>query len=96
MNGKEEDELLKRLLPTFKAEAWDHLKTISLGIVEMEDNPSEEERQKLVESVYREAHSLKGAARSVKFVEVEDICQSLESVFAAMKRRGIAFSTPLT
>ena len=40
----------------------------------------------VVESVFREVHSFKGAARSVNMSEVEALCQTLESVFAAWKR----------
>ena len=40
-----------------------------------------------METVFRAAHSLKGAARAVDFTEIESLCQSLEDVFAAWKRR---------
>lgn len=42
--------------------------------------------------MFREAHSLKGAARAVNQTDIETICQSLESVFSLMKRREIHLS----
>ena len=45
-----------------------------------------------MEKIFREAHSLKGAARAVNLKEIETICQSLEGVFARAKRREIALT----
>ncbi len=43
----------------------------------------------IIEAVFREAHSLKGAARSVNLTPVEAVCQSFEDVLAALKRKEI-------
>ena len=51
--------------------------------------------QKLLEAVFREAHSLKGAARSVNVAGIESLSHALESVFAAFKREECAPSAPL-
>jgi len=83
----QEQEFLKSLRATFKIEAGEHLQAIAAGLLELEKTPPHEEQRRLVETVFRAAHSLKGAARAVNFVEVESICQSLENVFAAWKRQ---------
>ena len=88
-------EFLDRLKATFMAEAEEHLRAISSGIVELEKESSPVKRTELIEIVYREAHSLKGAARSVGSKDVESVCHSLESAFAAMKDRTIALSPGL-
>src|SRR5262249_27246907 len=49
----------------------------------------------LIESIFREAHSLKGAARAVNLTRVETVCQALESVFAAWQRQQIGASPRL-
>ena len=80
-------EFLKRLLVTFKVEADEHLKGMGATLLRLENNEdTEEERAQLVETIFREAHSLKGAARSVNLREVESFCQALEGVFAALKK----------
>lgn len=84
---KKEVEYLQSLLEIFKVEAQEHLTAISGGLVELE-KASAEEQVPLVEVIYREAHSLKGAARAVNLGEIESLCQKLESVFAEMKRTG--------
>ena len=45
-----------------------------------------------MEKIFREAHSLKGAARAVNLKEIETICQSMEGVLARAKRREIALT----
>ena len=82
-----EDEFLKSLRATFKVEAGEHLQAIAAGLLALEKTPVPEEQRGLIETVFRAAHSLKGAARAVNFTEVESICQSLEDVFAAWKRQ---------
>lgn len=88
-------EFQKRLLATFKVEAEEHLKGISSGLLRLEKETSSEERLQIVESVFREAHSLKGAARAVNLTGIETLCQAMEGLFARMKRDEIAFSSVL-
>jgi two-component system chemotaxis sensor kinase CheA len=91
----ESDDFQKRLLAMFRVEAEEHLKLITAGLIELERTPSFEKQLTLVENVFREAHSLKGAARSVKMTEVETLCQTLETVFAAWKREELNASPEL-
>lgn len=94
MDGKE-IEFRKRLLQTFKTEAAEHLATISAGLVELERMPPIEVQMEVVETIYRESHSLKGAARAVNIPGIESVCQALESVFAAWKQRTVGYSREL-
>ncbi len=83
----EKDDFLKKLQATFKVEAAEHLRAIATGLLELEQTPAPEPQRRIVETVFRAAHSLKGAARAVDFAEIESLCQSLEDVFAAWKRQ---------
>lgn len=89
------DELLKKLLVTFRIEAGEHLQAMAAGLLALESMPNGAQEAALVETVFREAHSLKGAARAVNLMEIESVCQSLESVFAALKGKRLAVSPPL-
>ncbi|MBI3853099.1 MAG: response regulator [Verrucomicrobia bacterium] len=82
----QEDQFLKSLRATFKVEADEHLQAMAAGLLALEKTLVPDEQRGLIETVFRAAHSLKGAARAVNFTEVESICQSLEDVFAAWKR----------
>ncbi|MFZ4394565.1 MAG: hybrid sensor histidine kinase/response regulator [Kiritimatiellia bacterium] len=86
MNARD-DEFMESLLAAFRGEADEHLQFISEGLLAMERSPPPDQQAALVERVYREAHSLKGAARAVSKTDIESVCQALESVFAAWKRQ---------
>lgn len=88
----DEAEFIKRLLATFKIEAEEHIKAISTGLLLLEKGPQGEERLQTIETIFREAHSLKGAARTVDLKAVESICQSLEDLFKGLKHGQISFS----
>ena len=81
------EEFLKKLQATFRVEAEEHLQVISDGLLKLEKTPLPEEQYNIIESIFRAAHSLKGAARAVDFSDIESSCQSLEDVFAAWKQQ---------
>ena len=87
-----DEAFLKRLLSTFKVEAAEHLAAISSGFLELEKNPDSGRRAELIEIVFREAHSLKGAARTVNASAIETVWRSMEDIFSALKKkdRGLA------
>jgi len=82
-------EFLARLKATFRGEAEEHLRAITDGLIELEKAKLPEKRDELMETVFREAHSFKGAARSVSLKEIESICQALEGAFSALKSGSI-------
>lgn len=79
--------LLIKLRELFALEAQEHLQAIATGLLELEKRPQEARYAEVVETLYREVHTLKGAARAVNLTAVETICQVTESVCAALKRR---------
>lgn len=89
-----DDQMLRRLLPIFREEAREHIAAIATTLSELERVPLAA-RPPLVETAFREAHSLKAAARAVGRREIERVCQSVESVFAALKRGALAPSPAL-
>jgi len=89
------DDFLKKLLATFRLEAEEHLRAMSSLLLALESSSGADESQAQVETLFREAHSLKGAARAVNLSPIEAVCQSLEDVLAALKNRRIAPSADL-
>jgi two-component system, chemotaxis family, sensor kinase CheA len=79
-------EFREKLLATFREEAAEHLGAISRGLIDLENAPVAEGRAPVIEKMFREAHSLKGASRAVNLKEIETVCQSLEGVFSRAKR----------
>lgn len=89
------EEFLKKLLATFRVEAGEHLQAMFAELDRLEKMPAGEQWSAAVEIIYREAHSLKGAARAVNFAELESLCHALESVFSGLKGNRIAAAPPL-
>ncbi|MDP2038802.1 MAG: Hpt domain-containing protein, partial [Ignavibacteria bacterium] len=87
---KKDEEFLKRLQATFRIEAGEHIQNLISGLMELEKLPTSGKNSELIETIFREAHSLKGAARSVNKKDVESVCQTLESIFGKMKNEGLA------
>ncbi|EKD81556.1 MAG: hypothetical protein ACD_39C01749G0002 [uncultured bacterium] len=90
-----DSEFNKRLLETFRIEAEEHIRTVINGLIELEKSPAPEKYSQLIETTFREIHSLKGAARSVNLREFELVCQPLETIFSRLKLNEIAFEADL-
>ena len=82
-----DDDLMRQLRATFKIEAAEHIQAMNRVLLALEQNPEGDERASLLEEIFREAHSLKGAAGAVDFAEVETTAHKLEDVFG-MARGG--------
>ena len=93
--SSQDEEFLRTLRAAFQVEAGEHLQAMTTGLLELEKDPAASFPADTLERVYREAHSLKGAARAVNLTQVETMCQSLESVFAAWKRQELKPSPEL-
>lgn len=76
----------KRLREAFAIEAAEHVQEITAGLIELEKTSDPARRKALVEAVFRDAHSLKGAAGAVEHTQIQSVCQALEGVFAMWKR----------
>lgn len=86
---KKEEEFLAKLLATFRIEADEHLHNLNDTLVKIESGLPDEQKKESLDFIFREAHSLKGAARAVSFSAVERICQALESVLSAWRQQKI-------
>lgn len=88
------DGLLKRLLVTFKLEADDHLRTMAAGLLALEQGLPAAAQGQTVETFYREVHSLKGAARATNLIQIESLCQPMESLLGRVKRQQLSLAAP--
>ncbi|HWK26689.1 MAG TPA: response regulator [Solirubrobacter sp.] len=80
MAGRDAD-LRARLLATFQVEAAEHLAALRAHLIELSG-------RELVETTFRELHTLKGAARSVGRRDVERVCAAAEALLSAHSRAG--------
>lgn len=81
---------MRRLLEAFIEEAHEQVQKIVDGIIELESMSEHAEKQKQIETIYRELHNLKGSARGVKFVTIERVCHPIESIVSSIKSQHLA------
>ena len=82
-----EDPQLHQL---FKAESTEHLARLDDGLLRLEKNCTD---QAVLEEVFREAHSMKGAARMLGLSKIETSAHGLESILNTA-RKGESTLTP--
>jgi two-component system chemotaxis sensor kinase CheA len=91
----QDTEFFKELISMFRIESDEHIKTMSEGLVQLRKNISKDKKTELYEEVFRAAHSLKGAARTVGLTDIEPIGFSFEKLFVTMKQKQIAITYDL-
>ena len=74
----------RRMLQTFRIEAEEHVRLFTAGLLELEKSSGGTDAG-LIEKLFREVHSLKGAARSVNLRDIETLCQPAETIFSHLK-----------
>ena len=80
-----QEELVVRLRATFAAELGEQVRLMNADLLALESRPTDPDRLK---SLFRVAHTLKGAARTADVPLVEEICHSLETLLAEARDGG--------
>jgi two-component system chemotaxis sensor kinase CheA len=89
-------KIREQLIGSFRAELVEHVQTMTDGLLAMEQGRvPDEERQQILETIFRAAHSLKGAARAVNVTVVEQLAHSLENILDAMQQETIRLTPEL-
>jgi two-component system, chemotaxis family, sensor kinase CheA len=88
-------ELLKKLLDTFRNELDENIQAITDALLTLEKKPETKARDELIQTVFRSAHNIKGAARSVELTDIADISHGLEDLFSALQQKGLEASSEI-
>jgi two-component system chemotaxis sensor kinase CheA len=80
------EELAARLRATFVTELEEQVRDMNVKLLALEADPM---RPEPLRSLFRSAHTLKGAARAAGVQMVEDVCHSLESLLAKARDGSI-------
>jgi len=89
------EDIQKQLQEAFRIEAEERIASMFANLTALEKSKHPDDRARMLEIIYREAHSLKGAARSVNILPVEAICQEMEGLFSALKTDKVHFTPEL-
>ncbi|MBF8276637.1 MAG: hybrid sensor histidine kinase/response regulator [Candidatus Brocadiaceae bacterium] len=91
-NSDFDPETLKLLRDTFRSELEERLQVITEELLRLEKGVENATRQETLNTVFREAHSIKGAARGVGLASIGTIAHSLESMFSSLKQENAILS----
>jgi two-component system chemotaxis sensor kinase CheA len=86
----DKERLAQRLMATFVVELEGHVKAFEQGLLALERDPTPPERAEIFAGLLRTAHTLKGAARSVKVELLETASHRLEEIFSAARSGRLA------
>ena len=79
------DKLIQRLRATFVVELQEQVRIFNQELLALEQQPSDAVAAEAIRSLFRAAHSLKGAARAVNATRLEGVCHQLEELLAALR-----------
>src|SRR5439155_13593966 len=77
-----------RLMATFLEELQEHVQALNRDLLELEKDAAGPGAAELLKRLFRTAHSLKGAARSVNLEPIEAVCHQLEELLAGARDHG--------
>jgi two-component system, chemotaxis family, sensor kinase CheA len=89
------EELQRQLVATFRVELEEHAAALNKGLLELEKNLSAEEKDELLKTLFRSAHSIKGSARAVELKDISTVAHKMEDVLGALKKGDLAPSSRL-
>lgn len=78
----DKDQLIQRLMATFREELDEHVRALNRDLLTLKKEPG---APTALKDLFRTAHSLKGAARSVNLGLLEGACHRLEEILAAVR-----------
>ncbi len=81
----DQNELIRRIMATFLEELDEHVATLNRDLLALEKDPPPEERVELLHSLFRAAHSMKGASRAVDVGLIEQACHALEDLLVQVR-----------
>lgn len=79
------DERREQLRAAFSAELDDHIRSLNQLLLRLEHEDTDESRKGTLDALFREAHSLKGAARTMGFVPAGELAHALETSLEAVR-----------
>ncbi len=79
----------KEMQELFYAESQERLKRIEQGLMQLE---KDHENLQTLQEIFREMHSLKGAARILNLYDIEILSHRMEDIFSAASKKKLQFT----
>lgn len=78
------EEELEEVMSIFREESEEQIQKLNENLLKLESNPAD---SAAIQEIFREAHSLKGAARMIGLDDIQSIAHKLEDIFG-LARKG--------
>lgn len=80
---------LSEIIGVFIAEAQEHIENLTEGVLTLEKEPKD---LSIIDTLFREAHSLKGASGTVGFTEIRDASHEIEDILSNIRDKSLEFN----
>jgi len=88
------DALIQRLMVTFAEELGEHARVIERGALALVEGTADDQ-EAVISTIFRAAHSLKGASRAVDIPSIESTCHALETVLGELREGSESITSGL-
>ena len=92
----DKEELARRLRETFQQELRDHVDSLNRELLALESEQSDDERSNSWQTIFRVAHTLKGASGIVNIDSIRDSCHAMEEIFGHFRDNDFAMPDDTT
>ncbi len=82
----------EEILNVFREESEEYIQKLNQNLLELEKRPYDIE---LISELFREAHSLKGAARMIGLIDIQSVAHKMEDLFGMAKEGTIQINSAL-
>ncbi len=90
------EKIRAQLIHSFRVELAEHIQTMTDGLLGLEQHRlTPEQEPEMLQSIFRAAHSLKGAARAVGVTAIEQLAHALEGVLEGLQQHTLSPSPEL-
>lgn len=80
-------------LNVFMDECQEHLQTLNQGLLSLEKKPDDAE---LLNSIFRAAHTLKGASSTMGFSKMSSVTHAMEDILTLIRKKELAITPEIT
>ncbi|EKE03742.1 MAG: hypothetical protein ACD_20C00157G0019 [uncultured bacterium] len=86
------EEEIEEILNIFREESEEHIQKINQSLLKLEVNPKD---SMVISELFREAHSLKGAARMIGLNDIQALAHKIEDIFGLAKENTLTITAEI-
>ena len=86
------EEEIEEILNIFREESEEHIQKINQSLLKLEVNPKD---STVISELFREAHSLKGAARMIGLNDIQALAHKIEDIFGLAKENTLTITAEI-